>query len=151
MTTKAQREAAFNAAVQEAVEKAMADAQAGLVAAQQKPELVSHLTSTWRKSAEHMAAQIRRFFILTLLAAIPSLSDLLSGGRFDMKTLFAFITPFAYVALRQVNPELGAAQVDSAPGVTIVPDQVGVPTAEVPVEDAEMQVALPDGEGGPVD
>lgn len=89
-----------------------------------KPDLQSALRSTWRKSAEHFAEQLKRFVRLTLLSAIPAASSALTGKQFDWKTLLTFILPFAEVAFRQVFPALGAAGADSAQGVTIVPSQV---------------------------
>jgi hypothetical protein len=86
--------------------------------------LVPALRSTWRKSAEHVAEQFSRFLRLTVLAALPSLLDLIKGGKFDTYTLFAFVLPFAEVAYRQVFPALGAAAVDAAPGAAIVPAEV---------------------------
>lgn len=74
-----------------------------------------------------------RFTRLLVLAALPSLIDLLKGGKFDRATLFAFILPFAEVAYRQVFPALGAARADAAPGVTIVPAQVGLADVAPPV------------------
>lgn len=93
---------------------------------------VPALRTTWRRSTEHFAEQVKRFLRLTLLAAAPSLIDLLNGGQFDRKTLFAFVVPFAEAAYRQMFPALGAAAADVAPGVTIVPAQVGL--APVPAD-----------------
>lgn len=89
-----------------------------------KPEHVGALRSTWRSSAQHAAEQLKRFVRLTVLAALPSLVNLIQGGHFDRRTLLAFILPFVEVAYRQVFPALGAAAADAAPGVTIVPAEV---------------------------
>lgn len=89
-----------------------------------KPDLVLNLRATWRKSGEHLAEQVKRFVRLTALAAFPAVGDLIAGGKFDYRTLYAFIVPFAEVAWRQVFPAMTADSVDSAPGVTIVPDEV---------------------------
>ena len=91
--------------------------------------LVRALRSTWRKTAQHVIEQVARFVRLTILAAIPSIVNLISGGKFDWRTLLAFILPFAEVAYRQVFPALGAAAVDAAPGATIVPAEVGAPAS----------------------
>jgi hypothetical protein len=141
MTTPKKPTAAVQALIDAAVADATSQATQGLVVAASKPEHIKALTKTWRKSAEHLAAQIERFIILTVLAAIPSLSSLLLGGKFDWHTLLAFIGPFAYTAYRQVVPQMSAASVDSAPGATIVPDQVGAPTIDAPLPpDATVQV-----------
>lgn len=89
-----------------------------------KPTLVPALRATWRKSTEHFIEQLKRFIRLTALSAIPSVSSLIAGGKFDTRTLYAFILPFAEAAYRQVFPALEAAAVDSAPGATIVPAEV---------------------------
>ena len=86
--------------------------------------LVPALRSTWRRSAQHAFEQLSRFLRLTVLAAIPSVTNLISGGKFDWRTLLAFVLPFAEVAYRQVFPALGAAAVDAAPGATIVAAEV---------------------------
>jgi len=96
-----------------------------LVATASKPDLQAQLRATWRKSGEHYAEQLKRFIRLTIIAAVPSLTNVIAGGHFDWKTLLAFILPFAEVAWRQMFPAMGAASADSAPGVTIVPSQVG--------------------------
>lgn len=93
---------------------------------------VPALRTTWRRSTEHFVEQIKRFLRLLVLAALPSVVNLIQGGRFDWRTLLAFVLPFAEVAYREVFPALGAAAADAAPGVTIVPAQVGlapVPTS----------------------
>lgn len=77
---------------------------------------VQALRRAWRTSAEHLAEQVVRFVRLTLLSAVPSVVDLVRGGKFDKTTLLTFILPFAEVAYRQVFPALGAAKADSAPG-----------------------------------
>lgn len=97
-----------------------------------KPGLTNALADTWRQSAEHLAEQVSRFVRLTVLAAIPSLWNLAAGGKFDSKTLLAFILPIAEVTFRQVFPALSAKNADSAPGVTIVPQQVGAAPDKVP-------------------
>lgn len=104
-----------------------------------KPENIKALRATWRRSGEHFIEQLKRFFRLAVLAALPSLLDLLQGGKFDYKTLLAFIVPFLEVAYREVFPALGAAAADAAPGVTIVPEQVGV----APLAPAPEAVAVP--------
>lgn len=132
------------ALIDQAVAEALESAKAGLVAAQSKPELVKDLKTTWRKEAVHTAEQVSRFLRLTLLAALPTLIPFLMGDDFDWKTTIAFILPFAEVAYRQMNPSLSAKAADDAQGVTIVPSQVGVATVDVPVDSAEVEVAVPD-------
>lgn len=107
-----------------------------------KGDLVSALRSTWRRSAQHALEQAARFLRLTVLAAIPSITNLISGGRFDWRTLLAFILPFAEVAYRQVFPALGAAAVDAAPGATIVPAEVASADPTAPEGDAAGYGAL---------
>lgn len=80
-----------------------------------------NLRAVWRKTGEHAAEQLARFVRLTVLAAVPSLLSLVEGGKFDTRTLLAFIAPFAEVTYRQVFPALGAAKVVSAPGATVDP------------------------------
>jgi hypothetical protein len=103
-----------------------------LTVAAPKPELVSALRATWRKSAQHAAEQASRFVRLTVVAAVPSLVNLIQGGKFDWRTLLAFVLPFAEVAWRQAFPAMGAANADAADGVTIVPEQVGAEPDSVP-------------------
>lgn len=138
--TQAQREQAL---IDAAVARALEEARRGLVTADSKPHLVGELRKTWRGSAEHAAEQVKRFLRLAVLAAAPSVIDLLNGGKFDRKTLIAFIVPVAEAAYRQMFPALGAKSVDDAQGVTIVPSQVGAETLEIPVE-GEVEVAAPD-------
>lgn len=116
-----------------------------------KPLAIPALRATWRSSAEHLAEQLKRFVRLTVLSALPALSSVIFAQHFDAKTLLAFIVPIAEVAFRQVWPALGAAGADSAPGVTIVPEQVGLPAA-APVADAEpagADVPVEDPADGP--
>ena len=80
---------------------------------------VEHLRTVWRHTREHAVEQLTRFARLTVLSAVPSVLNLLQGGRFDWRTLLAFIAPFAEVAYRQVFPALGASKVDTAPGATV--------------------------------
>ena len=138
-----------DAQIQKAVDAAVAEARKGLVTAESKPDLVAHLRKSWRKSGQHVAEQAKRFLRLFVVSAIPALSSLLmSGSHFDRATLLALLVPVAETAYRQVFPALGAQAADDAPGVTIVPDQVGVPTVAVPVS-AEVDVALPEGDAAP--
>lgn len=132
------------ALIDQAVADAIKATQAGLVAAQSKPELVKDLRATWRKDAVHVAEQVKRFLRLSVLAAMPTLLPLLMGGHFDSKTLLAFLVPVLEVVYRQMFPALGAQQVDDAQGVTIVPSQVGAQTVDVAVDSAQVEVALPD-------
>lgn len=93
---------------------------------------VPALRTTWRRSTEHFAEQVKRFIRLTALAAAPSVVELVKGGRFDRVTLLAFLVPVLEVAWRQMFPALGAAAADAAPGVTIVPAQVGLAPSPAP-------------------
>lgn len=111
-------------AVDKTITTDLAAAAGQVVQATSRPTLVGNLRSTWRKSAEHAVEQLSRFIRLTVIAAIPSVVNLVSGGKFDWRTLLAFILPFAEVSYRQMFPALGAAAVDSAPGATIVPAEV---------------------------
>ena len=63
-------------------------------------------------SKDHMVQQVIRFVRLTVLAAVPSVVDLVRGGAFDWKTQLAFILPFAEVAYRQVFPTTPPAPTD---------------------------------------
>ena len=94
---------------------------------------VPALRATWRRSAQHDAEQIKRFVRLFVLSSVPAVTSLLMSGssHFDRKTLLALLVPIAETAYRQVFPALGAAAADAAPGVTIVPDQVGLTTSAV--------------------
>jgi hypothetical protein len=99
-----------------------------------KPALVGALQATWRASTEHFIEQVQRFVRLTVVSAIPALVSAITaatvkGDHFDWRTLLALVVPFAETAYRQVFPALGAAKVDTAPGATIVPAEVGVTTA----------------------
>lgn len=60
----------------------------------------------------HYVQQFERFVRLTVVAAVPSVVDLLRGGNFDWKTLLAFILPFAEVAFREIYPTTPPAPVD---------------------------------------
>jgi len=142
------------ALIDKAVAEALADAGKGLVVASSKPNQINNLRATWRTSAEHGAEQVKRFLRLTVVSAVPAIVSAIVAATtahtsFDWKTLLALIVPFAETAYRQVFPALGAAAADSAPGVTIVPDQVGAQTVDVAVDPATVQVAVGDsGAGG---
>lgn len=120
---------------------------AGAVSAQvvqvaSKPELIDQLRATWRKSAEHKAAQVKLFLSsLVGIVVLQAVSDLAAGKTpfstvHDTRSLWFYLAPFALVAWRQRHPALTASQVDSAPGVTIVPEQVAAPDDPVPEGDA---------------
>lgn len=139
------------ALIDKAVAEALAEAGKGLVVAQSKPEQISNLRATWRKTGEHAAEQLARFVRLFVLAGIPVVVDFLvkGSGHFDWETLLFALVPVGETVYRQVFPALGAAKADSAPGVTIVPDQVGAQTVDVAVDPAVVQVAVGDsGAGG---
>lgn len=106
------------------------EAKKGLVVAASKPEMVDNLRKVWRKTAEHKAAQVK-LFLSTLggLLVLQVLSDATAGRTpfssiHDLRDLWFYLAPVVLVAWRQYHPALTASQVDSAPGVTIVPDQV---------------------------
>lgn len=151
--------AAQQALIDQAVQAALAEAQKGLVTAVSKPDMINNLRSTWRSSAEHGAEQVKRFLRLTVVAAIPAVVSAIVAATtahttFDWKTLLALIVPFAETAYRQVFPALGAAAVDSAPGVTIVPDQVAStdpapadPTVAPVTPDPAVPDVVPPAEG----
>lgn len=141
------------ALIDKAVAEALAEAGKGLVVAQSKPEQITNLRATWRKSAEHGAEQLARFARLFVLSAIPVLVDFIvkGSGHFDWETLLFALVPVGETVYRQVFPALGAAKADSAPGVTIVPDQVGAQTVDVPVDNTTVQVAVGDSGAGGTD
>lgn len=109
-----------------------------LVVAASKPQAIGALRATWRKSAEHKAAQLKRFLLVlggVLIAQI--VPEVLAGKDplvhfTDARTAWFYLLPFAAVAWRQLHPAMTASQADQAPGVTIVPDQVGLPADPVP-------------------
>lgn len=145
--------AATQKLIDEAVQTAVAQAGKGLVVAASKPQMVNDLRKTWRKSAEHKAAQAKRFvsiligvFVLQVggdIGAHKNPFAALHNGR----DLLYYLAPFAFVAWRQYHPALTASQVDSAPGVTIVPEQVGTPTPVAitpdPTPDPTTDTVLP--------
>lgn len=106
---------------------------------------VKALRKTWRKSREHYQAQVIRFLsLLGGLLAAQAVNDIQHHHRIfseitDANSLFTYLVPVGYVAWRQVHPALTAAQVDSAPGATIVPEQVGVVNDGLPVEPTPVQ------------
>ena len=100
------------------------------------------LRSTWRSTAEHYKAQAFRFVRIFLGVAVSqALASLATGtsplSSFDRKAVVAFLVPIAEVTWRQLHPALTASEVDTAPGATIVPSEVGLPgpapTADVTV------------------
>lgn len=121
------------AAVDKTIAEGIAEARAQLVQAAAKPELVDNLRATWRKSAEHKAAQVKRFVAaLVGVVVVQIIADVSAGKNpldhfTDAKTAWYYLLPFALVAWRQVHPSMTASQVDSAPGATIVPTQVAAP------------------------
>lgn len=95
-----------------------------------KPEHVADLRRQWRKSAEHKAAQIKRFvYAMGAVVASNVMGDVMAHkdplAHFtDTRTAWYYLIPFAYIAWKQVHPSMSASEADSAPGVTIVPDEV---------------------------
>lgn len=131
------------ALIDKAVADAVAAASTGLVATASKPEQVANLRNTWRKSAQHGAEQVKRFLRLFILSSLPVVVSLFANGSdFDKKTLLALLVPVFETAYRQVFPAMGAKGADDAPGMTIVPEQVGAQTVDVPVDQAVVQVAV---------
>lgn len=110
-----------------------------VVVAVSKPHAIGALRSRWRRTAEHWRAQAFRFFgILGGIIGSKMLGDVLAGhSPFQHLVTFhdweLYLLPFVVIAYRQWRPSLGAAAVDSAPGVTIVPEQVGLPPDTVAV------------------
>lgn len=100
------------------------------VAVSSKPQHIKDLRRTWRKSSQHKVAQVKRF--LYSMAGVVSANifgDLESNRNplahfTDVRTSWYYLLPFAYIAWKQVHPEMGASEADSAPGVTIVPNEV---------------------------
>src|SRR4051794_21315439 len=96
-----------------------------------KPELQTQLRDTWRKSAEHKAAQIKRFIsALVAVLTLQLVGDVTAHKNplehfTDATTAWYYLIPLAYVAWRQIHPSMTASEIDSAPGATIVPEQVG--------------------------
>lgn len=109
--------------------------------------LVAALRSTWRKSAQHAAEQVKRFLRIFLFSAVPVVADLIvkGAGHFDWATLLFAIVPVGETAYRQVFPALGAAAVDEAPGAAIVVNQVAdnLPATPDPLN------ASPEGDAAP--
>lgn len=124
------------AAINAAIEVELAAAKKTLVSTNSKPQHIKDLRKTWRKSTEHKVAQIKRFvsamaavLVANITGDVVAHKDPLAHFT-DLRTAWYYLIPFAYVAWRQVHPAMTASQADSAPGVTIVPEQVGVPTPE---------------------
>lgn len=89
-----------------------------------KPEHVPALRALWRTVPEHYKAQAWRFvriFAGALITAVVALGP----GHITVAAVVALIPGALEVAWRQFRPALTASQVDSAPGATIVPDEVG--------------------------
>lgn len=134
---------------QPAVDKTIATS-AAVVQAASKPELVDQLRATWRKSAEHKAAQVKLLLSsLVGIIVLQMVSDLAAGKTpfstvHDIRSLWFYLAPFVLVAWRQLHPALTASQVDSAPGATIVPAQVA--PASDPAADPDL---APEGDAAP--
>ncbi len=133
--------------IDQAVQDALAAALKNTVATASKPQHINDLRKTWRKSAEHKAAQIKRFvYSLGAILAVQLVGDVQSHQNpldhfTDVKTTWYYLIPFVYLAWKQAHPSMSASEVDSAPGVTIVPDQV------VPHDDPPPPPPPP-GDGG---
>jgi len=99
---------------------------------------VSALRSTWRVTAEQRATQAWRFLRLALIALAGQVLAQLTANGFDLdkishldqKAVVALLVGAAEAAWRQLHPALTASAVDTAPGATIVPEQVGVTPPE---------------------
>lgn len=111
-----------------------------------KPEHIKALRATWRRSAEHKAAQIKRFvYAMAAVVSANVVGDIETHKNplahfTDLRTAWYYLIPFAYIAWKQVHPSMSASEADSAPGVTIVPEQVGLP---VPAPDTTAEVSDP--------
>lgn len=136
--TRAQQ-AAQDAKIKEAVNAALLEYLNSTSSGEgSKPHLVGDLRATWRKSGTHVREQVIRFLRLTFIAAQPTLLPFLFAGKFDKTTLLAFLVPVLEVAYRQFFPALGAKAADDTPGVTIVPDQVGV-SYDAPMSESDVE------------
>lgn len=144
--------AATQKAIDVAVQKALAKHAEGLVAAQSKPHLIGDLRKVWRQTAEHKAHQVKLFLSsLVGLVFLQVLSDVSDGKTpfsdvHDIRSLWFYLAPFLLVAYNQYRPRLGAAEVDSAPGVTIVPSQINPDLPDVPTIDT---VTTAEGDAAP--
>lgn len=105
---------------------------------------VTALRSTWRTTAEQRAAQLWRILRLFLLALAGQVIAQLTANGFDLdkishldqKAVVALLIGAGEAAWRQLHPALTASAVDTAPGATIVPEQVGAPAAEPDLPEA---------------
>lgn len=114
------------------VQQAVQEATKGLVQVVSKPGFVGSLRSTWRKSSQHVQAQLFRFLRLFGVTIVPQvLAQLATGRSITGHSLRIFLisvaVPTAEVVWRQLHPTMTASAADAAPGVTIVPAQVGSP------------------------
>lgn len=116
-----------------------------------KPNAIDALRATWRKTQEHYQAQALRFFgILGGLLGGKVTSEILDGKAPFHNLITAhdwlmYLLPVVVVAYRQWKPALGAKALDSAPGATIVPEQVGLASAgtvDVPEDPIVVQTPI---------
>lgn len=147
MATSAATQKLIDAAVQEAV----AQVKTGLVATGSKPHLIDGLRKQLRQTAEHKQAQVK-LFLSTLggILMLQVLSDVAAGKTpfesvHDVRSLWFYLVPFGLVAWRQIHPAITASQIDSVPGVTIVPSQIDPVLPDVPTN----EVVTPDTGGVP--
>lgn len=96
-----------------------------------KPQHVNALRATWRRTRQHYQAQAIRFFgILGGLIGGKIAAAILAGqsnpfdGLVTAHDWVMYLVPVVVLAWRQFRPQLGAKQLDAAPGATIVPDQL---------------------------
>lgn len=130
-------------------------ARAKTVVVVSKPQHIDALRKTWRKSAEHKAAQVKRFFSALGAVLIAQLVGDFASGRdplthfTDLRTAWYYLLPFALVAWRQLHPAMTASQVDSAPGATIVPSEVDPGVVPDPAPDPAPDNVAPEGDAAP--
>lgn len=115
------------------------------IATGSKPDQIDALRKVWRQSGEHKAAQIKRFFSALGAVLFAQVAGDIGAGKdplshfTDARTAWYYLVPFAYIAWRQLHPSMTASQADSAQGVTIVPEQVGVVPEPAPEPEAQPE------------
>lgn len=100
---------------------------------------VAALRKTWRGTREHYSEQVKRFLRIFAGTLVPQLLAL-DFHHVTRSALLALIAPAAEVTWRQLYPALGAAGVDTAPGATIVPEQVDLPVPDLTAPDDTVDV-----------
>jgi hypothetical protein len=113
---------------------------------------VAALRSTWRTTAEQKATQAWRVLRLFLLALAGQVIAQLTANGFDLekithldqKAVVALLVAAGEAAWRQLHPALTASAVDTAPGATIVPTQIGVLTKDSGLSQVVSAMRAPD-------